>query len=96
VFGTEPADRPHLAIEVVWTSGRLDKLEVYRKLGVKEVWYWRKGRIQPYALRGEEYEAIEQSEALPGLDLELLTEFLDRPTAYDAICDFRAALAERS
>lgn len=95
VFGGADTDRPHLAIEVVWTSGRLDKLEVYRKLGVQEVWYWQKGRIQPHALRGGRYEAIDSSEVLPGLDLDLLTKFLDRPTAYDAIRDFRAALTAR-
>lgn len=92
VFGDQDVARPHLAIEVIWTSGRLDKLEVYRKLGVAEVWYWRKGRITPYALRGEGYEPLERSEALPGLDLDLLTEHLDRPTTYDAVRDFRAAL----
>jgi Uma2 family endonuclease len=93
VIGVDRPDRPHLAIEVVWTSGGIDKLEVYRKLRVQEVWYWRKGKLQPYALRGDRYEAIPRSEALPGLDLDLLTVFLDRPTAYDAIQDFRAALA---
>lgn len=92
VFGDQDVARPHLAIEVIWTSGRLDELEVYRKLGVAEVWYWRKGRITPYALRGERYEPLERSEALPGLDLDQLTEYLDRQTAYDAIRDFRAAL----
>ena len=95
VFGGEDADRPHLAIEVVWTSGRLDKLEVYRTLGIEEVWYWRKGRIQPYALRGDRYQPIERSGLLPGLDLDLLVQFLDRPTAYDAIREFRAALASK-
>lgn len=95
IFGGQPADRPHLAIEVTWTSGRLDKLEVYRRLGVREVWYWRKGHIQPHVLRDERYEAVERSECLPGLDLDLLTDHMDRPTAYDAIRDFRAALAAR-
>jgi hypothetical protein len=33
-------DRPDIAIEVIWTSGGIDKLEVYRKLGVREVWYY--------------------------------------------------------
>ncbi len=46
-FGPEPEakTRPDLAIEVVWTSGGLNKLEVYRRLGVPEVWYWRDGKI---------------------------------------------------
>lgn len=92
ILGGEDADRPHLAIEVIWTSGRLDKLDVYRKLGVAEVWIWRKGRIQPYALAGDHYDPTERSRLLPGLDLDLLVQFLDRPTAYDAIQDFRAVL----
>jgi Uma2 family endonuclease len=29
---------PHLAIEVVWTSGGIDRVEIYRRLGVGEVW----------------------------------------------------------
>src|SRR5450432_810573 len=51
VFGNvrEPTV-PDLAIEVVWTSGGLDKLDVYRKLGVREVWFWRRGRIALFAL----------------------------------------------
>ena len=92
IFGTAPVERPHLAVEVEWTSGRLNKLEVYRKLGVQEVWYWRRGRIDPYALRDGHYQLLKQSTVLPDLDLQLLMSFLDRPTAYDAIRDFRAAL----
>jgi Uma2 family endonuclease len=85
-------ERPDLAIEVVWTAGRIDKLDIYRKLGVAEVWYWRKGRIQPYCLRGERYVPVEESEVLPGLDLELLTSFIEQATTFDAIRGFRQAL----
>jgi Uma2 family endonuclease len=92
IFGTGNAERPHLAIEVVWTSGRIDKLDIYRKLGVEELWYWRKGRIQPYCLRGERYEPVARSEVLPGLDLEVLTGFIEQPTTSAAIRGFRAAL----
>jgi Uma2 family endonuclease len=92
VFGTAPADRPHLAVEVVWTSGRIDKLDIYRKLGVAEVWYWRRGRLQPYCLRGERYVPVTAGEVLPGLDLDLLTRFLDQPTTSDAIRGYRQAL----
>ena len=94
VFGevAEPS-RPHLAIEVVWTSGRLDKLEVYRKLGVREIWYWRRGRITPFVLDGETYQERSASEVLPGIDLALLGSFVDRPTTSAAIREYRAALA---
>jgi len=85
--------RPDLAIEVVWTSGGINKLDVWRKLGVPEVWFWRRGLIRPYVLRRGRYEAVEQSVVLPRIDLELLTRFLDRPTTSRAIRDYRAALA---
>lgn len=69
IFGTEPRDRPQLAIEVEWTRGGIDRLEIYRKLGVEEVWYWRKGAIQVYVLAGEQFERSPRSRILPGLDL---------------------------
>jgi Uma2 family endonuclease len=94
-FAAAVDERPHLAIEVVWTSGRIDKLDIYRKLGVSEVWYWRKGRIQPYCLRGERYESVEKSEVLPGLDLKLLTSFLEEPTTFDAIRRYRETVRGR-
>src|SRR5437762_2341085 len=44
VFGPpRGATRPDLAIEVIWTSGGMNKLSIYRKLGVAEVWIWRRG-----------------------------------------------------
>lgn len=94
VFGTEPKRkrRPDLAIEVVWTCGGIDKLNVYRKLGVGEVWYWEDGRIQVYVRRGVAFDAVAASQVLPGIDLEQLVSFLDRPTASQAIRDYRAAL----
>ena len=96
VFGQVPdPKRPDLAIEVVWTSGGLNKLEVYRKLGVREVWYWRRGRITPFALRGEEYKELAESEVLPDIDLVELVGFLDRPSTSAAIRDYTAALRRR-
>lgn len=94
VFGPEPKRkrRPDLAIEVIWTSGGIDKLNVYRKLGVREIWYWEDGRIGVRVLRGAQYAAASASEVLPGIDLEQLASFLDRPTASQAIRDYRAAL----
>jgi Uma2 family endonuclease len=41
---------PELAIEVVVTSGWINKLEVYSGLGVREVWLWADGRILVYVL----------------------------------------------
>lgn len=97
VFGHElEPTRPDLAIEVVWTSGGIRKLDIYAKLGVREVWFWRRGRIGVHVLRDTEYQDVATSELLPGIDLEELASFLDRPTASQAIRDYRAALIARA
>ena len=94
VFGEVDAPtRPDLAIEVIWTTGGIDKLEVYRGLGVREVWIWRRGRIQPYLLGDGTYGAVDTSVVLPGLDLAMLASFLDRKTTSEAIRGYRDALA---
>jgi Uma2 family endonuclease len=96
VFGdVRDPKRPDLAIEVVWTSGRIDKLEVYRKLGVREVWYWRDGELRPYQLWGERYRPIARSKVLAGIDLAELTRFVERSPVSRAIREYRAALVRR-
>jgi Uma2 family endonuclease len=88
---TEP-DVPDLAIEVVWTSGGLDKLDIYRKLRVREVWYWMDERLHLYALRNSAYEPIARSEVLPGLDHEQLLRYIDFLSVTKAVKEYRAAL----
>jgi Uma2 family endonuclease len=78
-------DRPDLAIEVAWTSGGLDKLEIYRRLTVAEVWFWRDDRIAVHVLHEGRYQQIDRSRLFPDLDLRLLCALLDRPTALQAV-----------
>lgn len=87
--------RPDLAIEVIWTSGGLNKREIYRGLGVRELWTWRRGRFSIFVLRGGTYQEATESEVLPGIDLDDLARFLDRPTTSQAIRDYREALEAR-
>jgi Uma2 family endonuclease len=87
---------PDLAIEVVWTSGGLDKLEIYRLLGVREVWRWDDGVITIFALRGDRYEPIDRSELLPQVDIDLVHSLLELPTQTAAIRELRARLRNRS
>jgi Uma2 family endonuclease len=84
--------RPDLVIEVIWTSGGLDKLEIYRRLGIDEVWFWVDGKLEIHALRDGVYERAARSRWLPGLDLELMCTFLDRRSVHVAKRDFREAL----
>ena len=78
-------DRPDIAIEVVWTSGGIDKLEVYRKLGVREVWFYERGSLRFFTLSNENYSEIPKSLVLPGLDAGLLVAFMKEPSQTDAI-----------
>ncbi|MGH9318297.1 MAG: Uma2 family endonuclease [Vicinamibacteria bacterium] len=92
LVGDQSREAPDLAIEVVWTSGGIDKLEIYLRLGIGEVWFWKASRIEVHVLRQESYERTERSALFPDLDLNLLSSFLDRPTALQAVKAFREAL----
>jgi len=85
-------DAPDLAIEVIWTSGGLDKLEVYRALGVAEVWLWRDGTIHMYRLSGERYTDLAHSLAFPDLDVGLLARLADTDDQTQSLLTFRDSL----
>ena len=94
IFGKEKRDRPHLAIEVEWTRRGIHKLAVYEKLGIEEVWWWRKGAIKVYVLTAGKLVPADRSRRLPDLDLALLASMLDRDSLTDAVVDFRKALGQ--
>jgi Uma2 family endonuclease len=87
---------PDLAIEVVFSSGGINKLEVYKRLKIKEVWFWEDGVLEVYHLRGEgntlHYEKISSSEEVQGIDLNLLLRCIDMVNHVDAIKTFQQAL----
>lgn len=85
-------DRPDIAIEVIWTAGGINKLEVYRKLGVREVWFYERGTLQFFALRSEQYQLIARSELLPGVDPELFIRCMAEPSQVAAVRALRAEL----
>jgi Uma2 family endonuclease len=88
--------RPDLAIEVVWTSGGLAKLEAYRKLEVGEVWFWRAGAIEVHVLAGESYERRGRSVLFPDLDPAELARHIDVDDQPGAIKRYRELLQRRT
>ncbi|WP_438016985.1 Uma2 family endonuclease [Sorangium sp. So ce315] len=84
--------RPDIAIEVFITGGGLDKLDVYRGLGVPEVWIWKDGRISVHRLGEGGYEQVERSGVLPELDLGELSECARIPDQADAVDAYWARL----
>jgi Uma2 family endonuclease len=83
---------PDFAIEVVLTSGGLDKLRVYQGLGIAEVWFWQEGKLMVQRLQadGDVYAPVARSVLLPDLDLDLLATYIrpeDEPQAVKAFRD---------
>jgi Uma2 family endonuclease len=97
VFGTfaRPPRVPALAIEVEWTYGRIDKLDVYKKLGVREVWYWREGRVDPYELRRGRYVRLSKSGMLPGIDLSEVAKLTRDPRPMTTVMSAYGAALRR-
>ncbi|MCA9551740.1 MAG: Uma2 family endonuclease [Myxococcales bacterium] len=84
---------PDLAIEVIYTSGNLDKLKLYRGLGVREVWFWVEDRLLGYVLQDGAYVQVEESAVLPGLRLDTLTPYVGQDDRFEAVQAFRRGLA---
>ncbi len=88
---------PDLSIEVVFTSGGVDKLARYRALGVPEVWLWQDGVLVVYQLRSQGYEVGDRSElaGLQDLDLDLLSRciLMAETDAGAAIRQFQQAIS---
>lgn len=92
VVGAELRDAPEIALEVVLTSGGLDKLPVYAGIGVREVWFFEDGAFHLHELRGGEYEQIASSNLVPGLDFELVAGLARRADQHEAVKEFRDTL----
>lgn len=67
---------PDIALEVVATSGGIDKLAVYAGLGIPEVWFWVNAGFQIYFLGEGSYKPRARSAFLPDLDLRRLAEIV--------------------
>lgn len=84
-----PREVPDLVLEVVWSHGGIDKLDIYRRLGVREVWVWRERQVSVFVLRGDAYEQSERTELMPDLDLAELLTFADWEDQTAAVRAFR-------
>ena len=75
-FSKDPP--PDIAVEVDVNHDSADKLSIYTRLGVPEVWRYDGARLTIYLLESGGYVEAEQSRALPLLTADLLTNFLWR------------------
>lgn len=89
---TETPQRPGIAIEVVWTSGGIDKLEVYRGLGVAEVWIWQAGSLRFFLLQGDSYLPGTRSRLLADLGPDLIARCMAQGSQTQAVRTLHTAL----
>jgi Uma2 family endonuclease len=82
-------DVPDIAIEVIVTTSSIDKLEVYRGLGVREVWTFHAGQFRVLALREGNYELLGASEVLPEIDLTRVAHYAQIRDQHAAVRAFR-------
>jgi Uma2 family endonuclease len=101
VFGriieVDDVQAPDLVIEVVFSSGGHDRLEVWRRLGAKEVWFWtRERKLEVFARRKKTragWERVERSELCPAIDLELIVRCMSVTGQSAAVGALRAAIS---
>jgi Uma2 family endonuclease len=80
---------PDIAVEVILTSGGINKLAIYEGLGVPEVWFWRAGALHVYGLGPDGYRRRDRSDLLPELDVARLASLAELPDQTQAVRAFR-------
>jgi Uma2 family endonuclease len=81
-------DVPDIVIEVIITSGSINKLDIYKPQGVPEVWFWQADNLRIFYLQGDDYQEVTHSHFLPELDLDLLLHYTRYQDQYDVVQAF--------
>ncbi|MBD6620595.1 Uma2 family endonuclease [Komarekiella sp. 'clone 1'] len=87
---------PDFAIEVNLTSGGVDKLAVYKGLGIPEVLIWQNNQLTLYDLREANYREVVHSQFFPDLDLQLLAQYIRPQEQPQAIKEFLRAIRSQT
>lgn len=86
---------PDIVLEIALTSGGVNKLEIYKRFKVPEVWFWRRNKMEIFSLSSSDsYERIQESRILPDLDISLVERCAAIPSWQQARQTFRAALSK--
>lgn len=86
---------PDFAIEVNLTSGGVDKLAIYRGLGVPEVLMWQNNQLMLYDLRQKSDRCADRSQFFPDLDLQQLAQYIRPQEQPEAVKEFIRAIRSR-
>lgn len=84
---------PDIVIEVIVTSGTINRKELFKPKKVPEVWFCKSNQIKIFRLNAAgEYELVNRSEFLPNLDPALLLRYIANPDQYEAVQEFVQAI----
>lgn len=83
---------PDLAVEVVVTSGGINKLEAYKRLQIPEVGFWENGALRMYSLGADGYAEVDRSFVLPELDIVLLARCINIENHLQAMREFKQTI----
>jgi Uma2 family endonuclease len=87
-LATDPP--PDLVVEIDISRPSLNKLPIYARLGVPEVWRHDGSTIEFFCLRGEQYTQTPESDLFPVLSETVLTSFVQQGMAHGIIPMMRA------
>jgi Uma2 family endonuclease len=90
--GNDMHEVPEIALEIVVTSGGINKLAVYLGLGVREVWFWKDERFELYTLADDAFQPVARSALIPELDFDALAGFVSHADQHQAVVAYRAFL----
>ncbi|MDY6898549.1 MAG: hypothetical protein SWZ49_10805 [Cyanobacteriota bacterium] len=51
---------PDLILKITVTNGGINKLEIYKRLVIPEVWFWEDGLLSAYCLQAGEYHKADK------------------------------------
>jgi Uma2 family endonuclease len=88
-------ERPDFAIEINLMSGGINKLDIYKGLGVPEVLIWQNNQLTLYDLRDEIYQEVSDSQFFPDLDFGLLAQYVKPYNQPQAVKAFLEAIRSR-
>jgi Uma2 family endonuclease len=87
---------PDIVIEIIVTSGSIDRKELFKPLRVPEVWFWRSNQLRIFQFQGDDYQEVNRSKFFPELDKALLLGYIAHPDQYDAVNEFVEVIRQAS
>lgn len=85
-------DVPDIVIEIIVTSGTINRRELFKPMKVPEIWFWKSNQLKVFHLKDGDYEEVARSNFFPDLDLALLLRYVGHPDQYDAVQEFQSVI----